>query len=239
MYGYRARIGYTSPPVATEIFPYEFYKIVPEGVTLVIGTLAVTQMTSNDLERSYELSLELAKEFARVKVDLVCLGGIPVNVLRGIDKVDELIKDTEAAIGVPVTTSLTAQIAALRAVGARKVGLIHPFPDSHHDTAREYLDFYKIDCSGVMGANKTIGDLGRMSVEAAMEIGRRMKAEHPATDTLWYIGPHWPVSAGIEALERELGINVIGANQAIVWDGLRHCKVDDRINGFGRLLREH
>ena len=41
IYGHRARIGYTSPPLTTEIFPYEFYKIVPAGVTLVITTLAI------------------------------------------------------------------------------------------------------------------------------------------------------------------------------------------------------
>ena len=40
MYGYRARIGYTSPPLTTEVFPYEFYQIVPEGVTLVVTSLA-------------------------------------------------------------------------------------------------------------------------------------------------------------------------------------------------------
>ena len=28
IYGYRARIGYTSPPAATEVFPFEFYKMV-------------------------------------------------------------------------------------------------------------------------------------------------------------------------------------------------------------------
>ena len=36
LYGSRARIGYTSPPLTTEVFPYEFYKIVPAGVTLVV-----------------------------------------------------------------------------------------------------------------------------------------------------------------------------------------------------------
>ncbi len=35
MYGHRARIGYTSPPSATEVFPYELYKLVPDGVTVV------------------------------------------------------------------------------------------------------------------------------------------------------------------------------------------------------------
>ena len=34
MYGYRARIGYTSPPSATEVFPYEFYRMVPRGARL-------------------------------------------------------------------------------------------------------------------------------------------------------------------------------------------------------------
>jgi hypothetical protein len=37
-YGHRARIGYTSPPLTTEVFPYEFYRMAPAGVTLVITT---------------------------------------------------------------------------------------------------------------------------------------------------------------------------------------------------------
>ena len=35
IYGHRARIGHASPPSATEVFPYEFYKLVPDGVTVV------------------------------------------------------------------------------------------------------------------------------------------------------------------------------------------------------------
>ena len=33
-YGRRARIGYTSPPLTTEVFPYEFYQMVPAGIAL-------------------------------------------------------------------------------------------------------------------------------------------------------------------------------------------------------------
>src|ERR1700737_3511844 len=43
IYGHRARIGYTCPPLSAEIFPYEFYKLVPDGVTLVITTLTVIE----------------------------------------------------------------------------------------------------------------------------------------------------------------------------------------------------
>jgi maleate cis-trans isomerase len=31
---------------------------------------------------------------------------------------------------------------------------------------------------------------------------------------------------------------VVGAHQAIVWDALRRCGVNDKIEGFGRLFRE-
>ena len=52
IYGHRARIGYTSPPLVTEVFPYEFYKIVPAGVTLMITTLAITTRSAAEVEKS-------------------------------------------------------------------------------------------------------------------------------------------------------------------------------------------
>ena len=39
IYGSRARIGYTSPPLLTEVFAYDFYRLAPPGVTLVLTTL--------------------------------------------------------------------------------------------------------------------------------------------------------------------------------------------------------
>ena len=46
MYGHRARLVYTSPPLTTEVFPYEFYKIVPDGVSLVVTSLAIVAYCS-------------------------------------------------------------------------------------------------------------------------------------------------------------------------------------------------
>jgi hypothetical protein len=48
VYGYRARIGDTPPPVVTEVFPYEFYRIVPDGVTLGVTTLAILDVTAEE-----------------------------------------------------------------------------------------------------------------------------------------------------------------------------------------------
>ena len=34
-----------------EVFPYEFYRLVPAGVTLVITTLAVTEPSRSEVDR--------------------------------------------------------------------------------------------------------------------------------------------------------------------------------------------
>ena len=80
MYGYRARIGYTSPPIVTEVFPYEFYKIAPAGVTLVLTTLMVARHTidSGEAEESWNHTLRASREMARAGVDIIVLGGGPV-----------------------------------------------------------------------------------------------------------------------------------------------------------------
>ena len=65
MYGHRARIGYTSPPYLTETFPYEFYRLVPGGVTLVLTTLAIRRLTADETARSVEMTLEAAREMGR------------------------------------------------------------------------------------------------------------------------------------------------------------------------------
>ncbi len=76
MYGHRARIGYTSPPFLTETFPYEFYRLVPEGVTLVLTTLAIKRLTREETARSVEMTLEAAREMGRAGVDIVVFGGV-------------------------------------------------------------------------------------------------------------------------------------------------------------------
>jgi hypothetical protein len=109
IYGHRARIGYTSPPAATEVFPYEFYKIVPDGVTLVVHTLPLVERNSEEVDRSYEASLRAAHVMARAGVDILCFGGLPINVSRGFANVDDLIAETEKEVGVPITTSFHAR----------------------------------------------------------------------------------------------------------------------------------
>src|ERR1700756_2736705 len=109
MYGHRARIGYTSPPLTTEVFPYEFYKMVPAGVTLVITTLAIVVRSRQEVDQSYDTSMRAAREMAAAGVDIIVLGGVPINLSRAAANAQQLVQDLEAELKVKVSTSASAQ----------------------------------------------------------------------------------------------------------------------------------
>jgi maleate cis-trans isomerase len=43
----------------------------------------------------------------------------------------------------------------------------------------------------------------------------------------------------IEPSEKEFGVRVVTNLQTTVWHALRTCGINDRIEGYGRLLRDY
>jgi maleate isomerase len=238
IYGDRARICYTSPPLTTEIFPYEFYKIVPAGVTLVLTTLAIVVRSKDEVDRSYDISMKAAREMAAAGVDIVVLGGVPINLSKGYANADQMILDLEAELNVKVSTRASAQARVARALGCRKVVVAQPYELSETDRIAGYGAHFGCEVLGATGWGSAFNQIGRIPRHAALEMGRKLMREHPDADSILLPSPHWPTAESIDALEREFGINVMAAHQAIVWDALRRCGINDRIDGFGRLLRE-
>ena len=235
----RARIGYTSVAYVTEIFPKVFYDIVPDGVLLQFLTQQVTSHEKRNMERIHDEAKAAAKSFARAGADLVILGGVPTNLSRGRGALNHVLQGIADEIGVPVSSSATAQSNALAAVGARKVGVVHPSNprrDSAHD---DQLRDDGLEPMGNRSAGAIFEDYNRIPESAAYDLGRELVEESPDIDTLLYACPPWAVTNSIEPLERDFGVSVVTSLQAITWEGLRKCGIDDRIDGYGKLLREH
>ena len=240
MYGHRARIGYTVAAVTTEVFAIDWYKIVPDGVTLMMVMLPLGERSAEDVKKCYDISIEAAHTMAAAGADIVLLGGLPINLSRGGESLDDLLKRLEEEVGVPVTSSTTAQHKAYKALGSRKVGTVHPFKPEHNARHEKYLrEFFGLEPAGVYAGGWELKTLGKIPLDCALEWGRALKKEHPEIDTFNFACPHWRVIDAIEPLEQELKVNVMTSLQAIAWEAMRVAGVDDRIEGYGRLLREH
>jgi maleate isomerase len=238
IYGSCARIGYTSPPLTTEVFPYEFYKIVPEGVTLVVTSLAIVVRSKDEVDQSYDISMRAAREMAAAGCDIVVLGGVPINLSRGAQNAEQMIGDLEAELKVKVATSASAQAAAAKALGCRKVVVAQPYEAKDTERIAGYAEHFGCEVLGATGWGSPFNQIGRIPRYAAVEMGRALMKKHPDADSILFPSPHWPTAGALDVLEREFGVNCMSAHQAIVWHALRRCGVNDRICGFGRLLRE-
>ncbi len=234
-YGYRARIGYTSPPLTSEIFPYEFYKLAPDGVTLLLTSLDVWEHSGTELEDSYTRTLRAAKAMGEAQASLIILGGGPVLGARGADRVGDLVKAAEEASGVPVTTVNTAYSAGLHALGAKKIVSINNGHTGPGEVGERRDGIYVLG-NRPMGDGSFVGST-RVPTAEVLTAVRELMAEHPDADTIWIGWPHRASVDCIETLEQEFGVGVVSASQSIVWHGLRTCGIQDAVPGYGRLMR--
>lgn len=235
----RARIGYSSVAFVTELLPRYFYRMVPDGVLLSLLTLQITEHTQDQSEDVHAQGMRATESFAKAGADVIIMGGAPTNIARGSGRLEEALAELTQRYGVPVSSSSMAQKRALRAVGARKIGTINPaVPRKIGDSASGSMDEGMI-LLGRKHANASLHEYNRIPPSKALELGRELMREQPDIDTLIYGCPHWATIEAIEPLEQEFGVSVVTALQAIVWEGLRLAGVDDRVEGHGKLLREH
>jgi maleate isomerase len=239
VYGHRARIGYCSPPFVTEVFAYEFYRMVPDGVTLLITTLEVgNEYTAQAFSGSQERSLAAARAMAAAGADVVILGGNPVNQSLGMENLPRICDELAAEIGVPVVASALAQREALQVLGARKVATVHMAGPDHDERANRQMRALGFDSVGSLspGGHGLLA-YGRISEDEALTLAREAKARWPEADCIHFANAHWPTAFAIEPVERELGVSVMASGQAVVWKALRVAGITEPIEGFGRLLR--
>ncbi len=238
MYGTRARIGYAAPPFVTEVFCYEFYQMAPADVTLMITTLEITTRSPAEVAASHERSVRAARAMADAGADIVLFGGNPINLTLGIDRLGDFIRDMENDIGTRVATSTTAQIAALKALGATKISVAHPYETLHNARNLASIEKFGFAPGAVRAADYGFMDLGRVPKDTAMKLARELMEECPDADCLHFASAHWAVAHAIDDIEREFGVPVMTSQQAIVWHAFRRTGIAEPIGGYGRLLRD-
>lgn len=143
----------------------------------------------------------------------------------------------ERAKGVPIVNATDATEAALRKVGARRIGLFLPLYSETLDSARSYYEALGFEvpystCLGVEHPRYSI-NIELQQVETAFE-----KIDHDDVDTLLHVGGSIGIADMIDPLEKKFGKPVISVNPATYWFALRRHGITDPISGFGQIMLE-
>jgi len=235
MYGWRGRIGHIYPAVVAETFISDFFRIVPEGITLALTTLSIQVIQEEDLKRA-ESQLDQAVEYlAKRKVDCIIIGGAPMFRLRGLDGERALIDRVAKSTGIPTTTSQTAAVEALRHLGIKRVAVATPYHEDQDEHIARYLRATGFEVGQVRGMKRHIAEIHEIPLDAVYKHVKRTFLDSPDAQGAYVPCGHFTVPR-ISELEADLNAPVVTATYAMVWAALRMISVKAEIRGYGRLL---
>lgn len=254
-WGWRARIGMFI--VGSEAVPEaEWWAMAPPGVS--VHAARVTAKAPWAPWRADRSGVDLpddllrgCRQFGAMRLSAVVLGHTSSSVVGGKGWDEAVVEALRAALGTDagVTTNGLDTLDALRASGIDHPFLVLPpwFPDGTVEAALRYYRDHGIAPAGHLRADPgrqwrdlPPGDLYGHGLGFAQEIEplhAQIRAACPTgADGVLIGGTGFRCVGIIEALEQDLGLPVVTANQASLWRCLRLAGVRTPVAGYGRLL---
>ena len=136
------------------------------------------------------------------------------------------------------TTMLSACVAALEALGARRIVLGTAYTPDLTALEVEFLASKGFDVVRAEGLSlKSDEEMNRVTPDWLARFASEIDV--PDADALFLSCGALRVLPVIDVIEAAIAKPVVFSNQANFWHCLRLAGIDDRIDGFGRLFREH
>ena len=136
------------------------------------------------------------------------------------------------------TTMLSASVAALEALGARRIVLGTAYTPDLTALEVAFLASKGIDVIRAEGLSLTSDEeMNRVTPDWLARFASEI--DTPDADALFLSCGALRVLPVIDVIEAAIAKPVVFSNQANFWHCLRLAGIDDRIEGFGRLFREH
>src|SRR5438046_380521 len=117
----RIKIGCLQPGAVIDNAPFEFYRLAPPGVMLVMIGVGLKEFSSEDVNRVFAPLDRYLDQLMERGVDLVMQNGVPLPILIGIEAHDRMIAHMADYTRLPATSTVLAVVKAAADVGVRRV----------------------------------------------------------------------------------------------------------------------
>jgi len=213
---------------------------MPDGVCLVETRTLVHDVTVEGLAEAVTQVERAALELASAEVDLILQAGTAIAFFRGLGHDAELSRRIAAATGIRATTSLTAVVEALRALGIRRPAIATSYIADIDARLKDVLEKSGFEVAAIkgMGIQKSI-DMGKVKPEETYRLAQDVARSAPGADGILVSCGNLRSFEAIEPLETDTGLPVVTSNQAGLWQALRLVGVNEHLPNLGRLLRNH
>jgi maleate isomerase len=234
-YGEKVRIGLIAlcDDLAVD---RDFARLVPDDrVALITSRIYLEQPNS---PKTFLDMADRIPEVVRLlcpllRLDSVVFGCTSATSVIGEGRVAELVRS--ARPGVHVTNPGTGAIAALRALGARKVSIITPYTIGNTANVVKMIsgggfEPTQVSCFG-FDTDMGIGSVPRSAYLAQVE-----KADHGDADAIFVSCTATKALDAIADIEAATGLPCVTSNQASFWHAMTLAGWKEPISGYGKLL---
>jgi maleate isomerase len=238
MYGARGRIGLITLATDTSVLP-EYARLVPEGVAVYPAPITlprgeVTEAALGEMLQNDELE-QAARKLAWAEVGVIVFACTTGSLVHGVGWDRALIGRIEGAAGIPATTTSTAVLDALRALGAKSLAIATPYSPEMNEIEKAFFEASGFQVPSIVGkgcaTDREIGWLGPADATKLVAV-----ADCPGADTIFISCTNFHVLEAVAGIETRYRKPVVTSNQAGAWAALRRLGIEDPIEGYGRLL---
>jgi maleate cis-trans isomerase len=235
------KVGILLPLSIIDNAAYEFYRLAPKGVMLVMIPIGLAEFSPADVERALfkPLAGNLDKLMER-EVDMVIQSGTPLPILIGVDAHDRMIEFMAKHTGVPASSTVLSVCRAARHLGVKKLALVNKWSEAMNRTLGEFLAREGVLVCGAATKELAPAEFQKIKthdhMQLAYELGRRAFLDNPDCDGIYIGGGTWLAEPVSQALEAEFGKPAICNQTAQLWDTLHVLNDWQPIKGYGRLL---
>lgn len=243
-------IGVLTPQANTTVEP-EFWLMLPPGHALINARLTSAGAGIEARLLDYlERLPEALGQFANAPVGAIAFACTGASYLAGASAEDALAARIEQARGVPLVTAGKAVCDALDALGARRIGLVSPYPAGLTEAAVGYWQSRGLEVGTVAGAFNAGSDFHPIySLRATSAADALAPLETSDVDAIVMLGTGMPTLGPIAAVAGWSGPPVLSCMLALGWRSVEalHGRAPDAASlrqwiggeGWASRLRAH
>ena len=225
--------------VETQAYVDEFQAFLPSTVEMISAATPVlpgdaTAESAVEMAESSHIE-EAARRLLRHKATCFAYYCTTVSFVRGPGSDLEICRRITEATGVEAaTTTSTAMILALGALGVSRVALASPYLPDVERKLIEFVEAHGIKVSSSVSLSLSSGHF-RVGPDEARQLPE--SADTPDAEAVFVACTGLRLSPHLEAMENTLGKPVLTANQVTSWHALRLMGVAAELPERGKLFR--
>lgn len=236
----KVKIGALKPLAVIDNAAYEFYRIAPPDVMLVMIAIGLGEFSKQDVERVFAPLDALVDALMERGVHIIMQSGVPLPLLIGIEAHDRLLDRIATRSKLQATSSVDGVVAAAKHLGLRNIALANKWSEPMNRTLGDFFARAGIKIAGVASEVLSPAQFQKISTEdnmaLAYELGKAAFTRFPDADGIYLGGGAWLSEPVCQQLEREFGKPALSNQSCLIWDNLTRLNYWKPIPGQGMLL---